>query len=45
VDAAGAAAIRRRAAELETERAAADARAAAEAAASGDAGTRTNGER
>jgi N utilization substance protein A len=45
VDAAGAAAIRRRAAELETERVAAEARAAAEAAASGDAGTRTDGER
>jgi len=45
VDAAGAAAIRRRAAELETERSAQEARAAAEAAALNDAGTRTDGER
>jgi N utilization substance protein A len=45
VDPAGAAAIRRRAAELETERVAAEARAAAEAAASTEAGTRTDGER
>ena len=45
VDAAGAADIRRRAGELETERVAAEARAAAEAAASTDAGTRTDGER
>ena len=45
VDAAGATAIRRRAAELETERVAAEARAAAEAAASSDTGTRTDGER
>ena len=45
VDAAGAAAIRRRAAELETERSAQEARAAAEAAAAIDAGTRTDGER
>jgi transcription termination/antitermination protein NusA len=44
VDGAGAAAIRRRAAELETERTAAEARAAQEAAA-GDAGGRTDGER
>jgi transcription termination/antitermination protein NusA len=45
VDAAGAAAIRRRAAELEAERVAAEARAAAEAAAAADSGTRTDGER
>jgi N utilization substance protein A len=45
VEPAGAAAIRRRAAELETERVAAEARAAAEAAASTEAGTRTDGER
>jgi N utilization substance protein A len=43
VDAAGAAAIRRRAVELETERVAAEARAAAEAAA--EQGNRTDGER
>jgi N utilization substance protein A len=45
VDAAGAAAIRRRAGELEAERAAAEARAAQEAAGSGDAGGRNDGER
>ena len=47
VDAAGAAAIRRRAAELEAERVAAEARAAAEAAAaaSSEAAARTDGER
>jgi N utilization substance protein A len=45
VDAAGAAAIRRRAAELEAERAAAEARAVAEAAASAEAGARTDAER
>ena len=43
VDAAGAAAIRRRAAELEAERVAAEARAAAEAAS--ESGARTEGER
>ena len=45
VDAAGAAAIRRRASELETERAAEEARAAAELAAEAEAGTRTDGVR
>jgi transcription termination/antitermination protein NusA len=46
VDAAGAAAIRRRAGELESERVAAEARAAQEAAAgSGDAGGRNEGQR
>ena len=45
VDAAGATAIRRRASELETERAAEEARAAAELAASGETGTRTDGAR
>jgi N utilization substance protein A len=45
VDAAGAAAIRRRAAELEAERVAAEARALAEAAASSEAAARTDGER
>jgi predicted RecB family nuclease len=44
VDAAGAAAIRQRAAELEAERVAAEARAAAEAAAS-EAAPRADGER
>jgi predicted RecB family nuclease len=45
VDAAGAAAIRRRAGEVEAERVAAEARAAQEAAGPGEAGGRTDGER
>jgi N utilization substance protein A len=45
VDAAGAAVIRRRASELEAERAAEEARAAAELAAGADEGTRTDGVR